>query len=93
MDLLISKSFFFFFFFFFLIYYYYYYKFCIVFDGHCGSMASTFLKQRFPFELCATADFKAGNYKEALIKTYTNLHKELLSCSKYAPELFDCSFW
>jgi len=56
-------------------------------------MASTFLKQRFPFELCATADFKAGNYKEALIKTYTNLHKELLSCSKYAPELFDCSFW
>jgi len=68
------------------------YKLYGVFDGHCGSMASTFLKQRFPFELCATADFKAGNYKDALIKTYTNLHKELLSCSKYAPELFDCSF-
>jgi len=63
-----------------------------VFDGHCGSIASSFLKHRFPFELCATPDFKAGNYKEALIKTYTNLHKELLSCTKYSPELFDCLF-
>jgi serine/threonine protein phosphatase PrpC len=63
-----------------------------VFDGHCGNIASSFLKQRFPFELCALPDFKAGNYKEALIKTYTNLHKELLSCSKYTPELFDCLF-
>jgi len=68
------------------------YKLYGVFDGHCGSIASSFLKQRFPFELCATPDFKAGNYKEALIKTYTNLHKELLSCSKYSPELFDCLF-
>jgi len=68
------------------------YKLYGVFDGHCGSIASSFLKQRFPFELCATADFKAGNYKEALIKTFTNLHKELLSCSKYTPELFDCLF-
>jgi serine/threonine protein phosphatase PrpC len=68
------------------------YKLYGVFDGHCGSIASSFLKQRFPFELCATPDFKAGNYKEALIKTYTNLHKELLSCTKYTPELFDCLF-
>ncbi|ORX41641.1 protein serine/threonine phosphatase 2C [Piromyces finnis] len=68
------------------------YKLYGVFDGHCGSIASSFLKQRFPFELLATADFKAGNYKEALSKTFTNLHKELLSCSKYTPELFDCLF-
>ncbi|KAJ1547146.1 hypothetical protein HK096_004170 [Nowakowskiella sp. JEL0078] len=58
----------------------------LVFDGHCGQFASTFLQYRFPFELCGNESFANGLYEDALRETYQSIHKELLKAKKYAPE-------
>jgi serine/threonine protein phosphatase PrpC len=44
-----------------------------VFDGHGGSEVAKFCGQHFGPELLKTAEFKAGDYKNALIKTFLQM--------------------
>ncbi|KAI8801304.1 hypothetical protein BJ742DRAFT_838062 [Cladochytrium replicatum] len=62
------------------------FKLFCVFDGHCGQYASTYLQYRFPFELCGSPAFHAGDYERALQDTYNTVHRELLRSQKYGPE-------
>ncbi|KAJ3222307.1 hypothetical protein HK099_002457 [Clydaea vesicula] len=60
-----------------------------VFDGHCGQVASKFLKHRFAHHLVQTIAFIEKDYERALKDTYEQLHQILINCEIYKPESVD----
>jgi len=52
-----------------------------------GSMAVDYVKARLPFELVARAEFAAGDFSAALKNAHVAVHKALLQCGLYRPEL------
>lgn len=57
-----------------------------IFDGHQGSFAAEYVKERLPYELVASPEFAAGNYEAAIKNAYAAVHKALLANKEYKPE-------
>ena len=58
----------------------------IVFDGHCGAFASTYLSINFPLHLYNAPSFALGDLEAALKEAYASIHVDLLMDPEYYPE-------
>ena len=67
-----------------------------MYDGHGGTQTAQYTQDRLHAKLVSQPGFKAGDYKDALIKCFVDLDKEMYegmsSGCEFSASLFVCVF-